>query len=158
MIRFALAIALLPISAGAFTQDMPDASLTPGATNPDVTQANIGETICVPDWTKSIRPSASYTGELKRKQMEDRGLPGEPSAYEEDHLISLEIGGSPTDEQNLWPEPWTGTWNAHVKDKLENRLHKLVCAGTITLDEAQKAIAADWKTAYCKYVGGEPCE
>ena len=156
MIRFAMVLALLPV--GTFAQDMPDPAITPGATNPAVTQDNISETICVSGWTATIRPEASFTTSLKKQQMEEQNLPGEPSNYEEDHLISLEIGGNPTDEQNLWPEPWTGTWNAHVKDKLENRLHKLVCAGTITLDEAQKAIASDWKTAYCKYVGGELCE
>ena len=28
------------------------------------------------------------------------------SDYQEDHLISLELGGNPTDPRNLWPEPY----------------------------------------------------
>jgi len=27
-----------------------------------------------------------------------------PSHYEEDHFISLEVGGHPKDPKNLWPE------------------------------------------------------
>jgi len=40
-----------------------------------------------------------------------------------------------------------------VKDKLENRLHKLVCVGAIDLQTAQRAIATNWIEAYRKYVG-----
>ncbi len=39
-----------------------------------------------------------------------------------------------------------------MKDALENKLHKLACAGTITLEQAQKEIASDWIAAYRKYV------
>ena len=46
-----------------------------------------------------------------------------------------------------------GPWNAHVKDKLEDRLHALVCAGRLPLEQAQREIAADWIAAYEKYVG-----
>ena len=44
-------------------------------------------------------------------------------------------------------------WNAHVKDKLEHRLHELVCQGKLDLPTAQHDIAADWIGAYKKYVG-----
>jgi hypothetical protein len=72
--------------------------------------------------------------------------------YEVDHLISLELGGS-NDIKNLWPESHqTKPWNAHVKDKLEDRLHELVCAGRLSLPEAQKAIATDWIAAYRRFV------
>lgn len=131
----------------------PDPSCTPGKTNPDVTQANIVTNICNKNWsTKSIRPSVSYTNDLKAKQMVQYGDTGVLSDYEEDHLISLEIGGSPTDPQNLWPEPWTLIVNgkdqgAHAKDVVENRCHKLICNGLLILAEAQKEIASDWTTA-----------
>jgi hypothetical protein len=46
-------------------------------------------------------------------------------AYEEDHLISLEIGGAPSAEANLWPEPYNGPEGARVKDVVENKLHSL---------------------------------
>ncbi len=62
-------------------------------------------------------------------------------------LIALELGGS-NRVTNLWPEPYEITWNAHVKDRLENRLHELVCAGRLDLATAQRAIATDWIEAY----------
>jgi hypothetical protein len=46
-------------------------------------------------------------------------------------------------------------WNAHVKDALEERLHQLVCAGSIDLPTAQQAIATDWISAYKKYLGDD---
>lgn len=128
----------------------------PGATNPAVTQATIASTICVKGWTKTIRPPASYTNKLKLRQMQALRLAGPPSAYEEDHLISLEIGGNPTSPQNLWPEPWDGSFGAHRKDVLETKLKRLTCARTITLVEAQQAISTNWIDAYRKYVGPLP--
>ena len=41
----------------------------------------------------------------------------------------------------------------HVKDKLENKLHTLVCAGTITLAAARKGIATNWQALYEKVFG-----
>src|SRR5579862_4356429 len=66
-------------------------TLTPGVTNPDVTQANIGSTICVRGWTATVRPPADYTTALKERQLREYGLGGPLSAYQEDHLISLEL-------------------------------------------------------------------
>jgi hypothetical protein len=127
----------------------PDPTRTPGVTNPDISQANVDETICNPDWsTKSIRPPSSYTTKLKKKQMQNWGLPGTPADYEEDHFISLELGGNPTDPRNLWPEPYGPKPGAKEKDVVENYLHKQVCAGNLTLQDAQKAIVMDWYEVY----------
>jgi hypothetical protein len=74
--------------------------------------------------------------------------------YEEDHLISLEIGGDPKDPKNLWPQPrHTTPYNASVKDTLENTLNNMVCSGQLSLATARQAIATDWVAAYRKYVG-----
>lgn len=43
----------------------PPAALVPGAVNPAVTQANIQRTICVPGWTRTVRPPVPYTNALK---------------------------------------------------------------------------------------------
>lgn len=70
-----------------------------------------------------------------------------------DHLMNLELGGANT-EANFWPQPYGGEWNAHDKDSLENRLKRFVCIDkTISLENAQKEIAANWIAAYKKYVG-----
>jgi hypothetical protein len=107
---------------------------TPGVLNPDVTQQTIGATICVPGWTKSVRPSTDYTNALKVRQMRAYGLTGSPSAFQEDHLISLELGGHPTDPRNLWPEPYP---RAARVDLLENELNAKVCSGAMSLADAQ---------------------
>lgn len=130
--------------------DLPDPVLTPGVINPQVTQDNIKSTICVSGWTKTIRPSSSYTTKLKVQQMSSMKLEGKTSDYEEDHLISLELGGNPTDPKNLWPQLWytTSGWGAHKKDVVETKLNKLVCDGKVSLADAQKMIATDWIAAY----------
>jgi hypothetical protein len=40
-----------------------------------------------------------------------------------------------------------------MKDRLERRLHVLVCDRALELRDAQEAIARDWIAAYQKYVG-----
>jgi len=129
----------------------PDPALTPGALNPAVTQATIGSTICVSGWTDTIRPPTSYTNALKVKQIDEYAYADKAVAsYEEDHLISLQLGGNPTDPKNLWPEPYTITLSdgrsvgARIKDTFETKLKKLVCAGTMTLAEAQAEIGIHW--------------
>ena len=111
-----------------------DPARTPGVLNPDVTQATIATTICVRGWTRSIRPPTDYTTALKLRQMRAYGETGPPSAFQEDHLISLELGGHPTDPRNLWPEPYPRA--AHV-DGIENDLNAQVCGGSLTLAQAQ---------------------
>lgn len=127
----------------------PDPQMTPG----DVltTDANV---ICVPGYTKAVR---DVPQSVKNQVYRQYGVVArEPREYEIDHLISLELGGS-NSIRNLWPESYvTQPLNAHVKDRVENKLHKLVCAGTLPLEQAQREIAADWTKAYEKYVGPLP--
>ena len=77
---------------------MPNPRLTPGATNPAVTQNNLNETICRKGgYTKSIRPPGEYTARLKREQIREYGYSDyRMRDYEEDHLISLELEDRPT--------------------------------------------------------------
>ena len=112
-----------------------DPARTPGVLNPDVTQANVNQTICVTGWTRTVRPPVEYTNALKVKQMRAYHEPGSPSDYQEDHLISLELGGNPTDPRNLWPEPYP---RASQVDQIENDLNAKVCSGALTLADAQQ--------------------
>jgi hypothetical protein len=112
---------------------------TPGVLNPAVTQATIGSTICVRGWTSTVRPPVSYTNHLKEAQLRQYGLQGALSAFQEDHLVSLELGGNPTDARNLWPEPYP---RAAEVDRIENQLNHEVCTGALTLAEAQRKESA----------------
>ncbi|HEY8108011.1 MAG TPA: hypothetical protein VIC70_04865 [Gaiellaceae bacterium] len=138
-----IGLALVGVVVVAFTHGhgrradaiLADPSRTPGVLNPDVTQADIRSTICRHGWTETIRPPTSYTDDLKRRQIRQYGETGSLSDYQEDHLISLELGGSPTDPRNLWPEPYP---RASDVDKIENELNGEVCSGQLTLAQAQQ--------------------
>jgi hypothetical protein len=114
-------------------------ALTPGVLNPAVTQSNIAATICRRGWTRTIRPPVSYTNALKAKGLHQYRLRGPPSAFQEDHLISLELGGDPVDPRNLWPEPYP---RASAVDKIENDLNHRVCTGSLSLADAQRRESA----------------
>jgi len=125
---------------------LPDHNCTPGVTDPAVTQENIDATICKSGYTQTVRPAVVYTNALKKQQITEYGFSDtNMTDYEEDHFISLELGGSPKDPKNLWPEPHPST---NEKDLVENYLHKEVCDGVITLVEAQQSIANNWYDVY----------
>ncbi len=126
---------------------LPDPRLTSGAVDSAVTQANIMSTICVHGYTARVR---HVTAAEKREDLAryHQALPDWPAGpYEIDHLISLELGGS-NDIRNLWPEPYTGPLGARKKDRVENYLHRQVCAGKISLKDAQEEISHDWVKVY----------
>lgn len=122
---------------------LPNQVMTPGDVIPGVTR----EQVCLSGYTGSVRnvPQKLKTAVFVMyfiNPMNDR--------FEVDHLISLELGGS-NDIKNLWPQSYTSKpWNAHVKDKLENRLHREICDGIITVEEAQEAVRNDWIKTYCE--------
>jgi hypothetical protein len=127
----------------------PDPAKTPGdvlTTDPAV--------ICVKGYTKTVRAvPESVREQVFRIYGIAQPRPGE---VETDHLVALELGGS-NSIRNLWPQSyWTKPLNAHTKDRLENKLHRLVCTGKLGLPEAQKAIAQDWIEAYRTYIGPLP--
>lgn len=124
---------------------LPDPICTPGVINPNVLQSNIQQTICKTGWTATIRPPQSYTQPLKVQGIKNYGYSDTNLAhYEEDHLISLELGGSPSDPKNLWPEPGA---SPNPKDAVENRLKSEICSGKISLMQAQQEISTNWQSA-----------
>ncbi len=134
-------------------QPLPDPHCTPGALSPAVTQANLTTTICAKGgYTGGVRPSSYVTGKEKISNAASYGYTGSMRDAEYDHLISLELGGDPNDPRNLWVEPPSPGHKAdsgpnNPKDVVETELHTAVCNGTITLKQAQQAIATDWSTA-----------
>ncbi|MGA8148778.1 MAG: hypothetical protein WB870_14595 [Gallionellaceae bacterium] len=151
----AAAVVALAFSFPAWASDLPDPALTPGAINPNVTQDNIHQTVCVKGYTKTIRPPAHFTNKLKKRQIGQYGYPDRnPKHYEEDHLIALSIGGAPYDPRNLWPEPRISEWNAKKKDRIEFVMYRMVCEGEISLADAQHEMATNWIDAWKRYVPG----
>lgn len=127
---------------------------TPGAVDSTKTK----EILCDPKYhTGSARPPTFYTNNLKKNQIIAKHLDMDPSAAEEDHLISLQLGGDPMDPKNLWPQPYCkpsearrSCFGAREKDVVEGWLHRQVCSGKMTLQEAQHQIATDWFEVWVK--------
>lgn len=136
--HFILALALL----------LPMPMYTPGVVRP-LTQSQT----CTTRWGFDRR---HVTESMKRRVAQNYGIArtsirGNGACCEFDHLIPRELGGA-DDVRNLWPQPWA---EARMKDRLENALHRRVCAGTISLRDAQSAIRTNWPNAYTTYVGGK---
>ena len=141
------------VPAVADERSLPDASITPGAVNAQISETSFLAQCHTAGWTRAYRPPIHVTNALKKKQMRTLGGPAEDiHRYEEDHLVPLCLAGAPADERNLWPEPRDGFWSAEKKDALERKLCRLACDGRIPLADAQDAIATNWIQAYRVYV------
>jgi hypothetical protein len=122
------------------------------ALNAAVTPDTIKVTICVPGYTKTIRPPVSYTNKVKYHLMDLLHIPvANAHLYELDHIVPLTLGGNPSSPDNLMLQLWTGPQGALAKDKLEPRLSHLVCQGKLELLEAQECIFTDWEACNLKH-------
>jgi hypothetical protein len=71
------------------------------------------------------RPPAYYTSALKRRQIAQLDYADtNPRHYQEDHLVSLSLGGNPTSPLNLWPQPLR---QAKRDDRIEFELYERAC-------------------------------
>lgn len=127
----------------------PDPALTPGEIMTSDTTLT-----CMSGYAKKARKVSQRT---KERVYLSYHLPHHKTGeYQIDHLIPPSLGGANT-RKNLWPQSYeTKILNAHVKDALEWKLHRLVCAGKVSLLNAQVDIARDWTQAYEKYIGPLP--
>jgi hypothetical protein len=123
---------------------LPDPRCTPGAINPAVT---LGQ-LCPHVAEYLRRPPTSYTDKLEREQLVQYDYVDSsgshtftPQDTEEDHLISRQLGGALSAPSNLWPEPHA---SFNEKDKVEGAAHAAICAGRLTLPQAQQGIATNW--------------
>jgi hypothetical protein len=148
---------LLLMVAAAWSADLsvPDLTITPG-----VVACTSKEAVCNTKWGKDKR---HVTAGMKREVFALYGLSGNDDKscrldrhgrrFEIDHAVSRELCGADA-VKNLWPQCYSGKWNAVMKDRLENRLHREVCRGAISLEAAQREISLeDWRVAYRKYFG-----
>jgi hypothetical protein len=109
---------------------LPDYRCTPGTVFSNATAKDI----CTPGYSRQVR---NVTASLKQLVYASYGIRRHaPYAYEVDHLVSLELGGS-NSQRNLWPEKQPG---ARSKDKIENALHAQLCDRVISLRQAQAEI------------------
>ena len=136
------------INSSNFSLMYPDPTLTPG----DVLTTNVTE-ICTVGYTSQVRNVSEKTKILVFQRYGLNYSIVNHSNYEVDHFISLELGGS-NEIINLFPEPYLPKPGAREKDVVENYLHRQVCAGNMTLAQAQKAIVEDWYKVYLDYHHG----
>jgi hypothetical protein len=127
------------IGSGLYSR--PDPRCTPGALNPQVTQATIGRTICRHGWTSAVRPPEGVTEQEKFGSMAAYDDHRPASHYEYDHFVPLELGGATNDRRNLWPEPGA---SPNPKDAVEDQLNADVCEAKMTLAHAQRLIVTSW--------------
>lgn len=118
-------------------------SPVPGEVNEYITQARIGDTICVPGWAEKQRPDSKKTKKIKDELLAKQ-IDQDPTHYELDHVISIQLGGALLNPQNLWLEPYKekGKGGARDKDVVETYLKGEVCAGRMLLAEAQKIVSS----------------
>ena len=132
----------------------PDRRCSPGAYYSKLTKAVICSSSFRTSTIRNVPDSEKHQVEV------DYGLVAKSygSTLEIDHIVSLELGGS-NDIANLYPEKATLPGSApgfHVKDKLENKLHDLVCDGSMSLRSVQRSIAANWQALYKTVFGVAP--
>ncbi len=145
-----LAVALWTVSDGAHPPSLtrsgvlPIGALTPGSVSP-LTAAEL----CA-----GVRPVRLVRADVRDQVLREYGMEGVAAeTYELDALITPELGGTAAPE-NLWPQRYASpTWNAHVKDALEQLLAERVCRTEMTLEQAQRDLALDWVAAYKRYFG-----
>jgi hypothetical protein len=103
---------------------------------------------------RSTKERRRVSSEVHRLAFTEYGFtyPQPPGAFEVDHLIPLELGGDNT-ISNLWPEAADPAPGFHQKDQVENYLHRQVCAGAMTLVDAQRQIATDWLRVWTQIEG-----
>ena len=119
--------------------ELPDPRMTPG----EAQTTDLG-LIC----TSPIKVPRDVPISVKMQVFANYHIPWQNRAlYEVDHLIPLELGGANT-IANLWPEFGP---IPNPKDRVEARLHALVCTGKVTIEAAQHAIATNWKEAQITY-------
>ncbi len=125
----------------------PPAAVTPGAVRRGPTTA-----IC-PVVSGTLRQAGPVTAAATNVVYAEYGIARQQRhRYRIDHLVPLVLDGSNA-AQNLWPQPTAG---AGAKTRTGSALHELVCAGSMTLAQAQHLIEQNWVAAYRRYVVAAP--
>jgi hypothetical protein len=90
-----------------------------------------------------VRPSWPYTDAIKDQLLNEAGhARADKRDYRLDHIIPLELGGAPTDANNMQLQTIA---ESELKDQVEDCLRAAVCAGRLELGVAWQAIWRDWR-------------
>ena len=159
VMRYLLAL-FLAVTAYASAQDFSNKTLVypfyPRDIKGEVYKNLSQDILCGHGYTAKVR---KVTGKMKKAIFKAYGIPkGHYGEYEVDHFISLELGGDNSLE-NLWPQPYEVYLNVHgkdlrmgarEKDVVETTLHKMICKGKITPEQADEIITTNWVGYYLK--------
>lgn len=142
-----LRVSLLALAAGsaaqaAFAQD-------PRLLDTRVTQESVTDTICRPGYADTVAPPFDQTMALKDRMLAARGIDSDEGVgYALDRHVPIVLGGSPDATANFDLIPWGGHAGERRKSLLTVRLKRCVCAGRMTLAQAQAAITGNWVHQY----------
>jgi hypothetical protein len=118
--------------------DKPIPAYTPGATAAEIRTPQLCPHLS-PAWAAARRTLGTAD---RRLTMARYGIANPDRVSEWDHLIPRELAGADT-IANIWPQ--TDRPTDQRKDRLENLLHRQVCAGQLALTEAQHRAVRYWE-------------
>jgi hypothetical protein len=133
----------------------PDPKLTPGAIRTGDKAMICGQ---------STRKFRHVTVTEKVAARRAYGIVGEHGGWcgaegcEVDHLVPLTVGGGnpPGSIKNLWPMRPDGPNNYHIKDRCEASVGRAICAGKISVSDAQAIFLNDWTVGCAPYLAKAP--
>jgi hypothetical protein len=119
---------------------LPDPACTPGAV------VNLThDQVCAADFQGDTNGGTGAPAEQVLKAYAINSAAA--TQYHIDQLVPAVLGGS-NDLANLWPQPLNSPPAYAEKNRLEQYLRDQVCAGKISLGDAQRQIALNWLAAY----------
>lgn len=147
----ALRVALLVLAAGSAVQRAPAREQDGELLDTRVTQQSVADTICRPGYADAVSPSLDETMAHKDQLLAARGIdPDDGSSYALDRRVPVVLGGSPDAPGNFDLLPWAGHAGERRKELLATRLKRCVCAGRMSLADAQAAIVGNWTKQYAR--------
>jgi hypothetical protein len=155
---FALVAAVVALGGPLQPTSVADAVLTPGVVRQDLTLEQIKTTKWGDDHravTEAMKAEVyrryGFSGPKDPRCTPDRN--GE--TCEVDHRLPRCAGGADAIE-NLSPQPYGGAWNAHMKDRVEDRACRAIQDGSMSLTDAQAIFLGDWTVTYRTWFGDPP--
>ena len=154
----ALRVALLALLASGAAQRAPAREQDSKLLDTRVTQQSVADTICRPGYADEVSPSLDEIMAHKDQLLAARGIdPENGASYALDRRVPVVLGGSPDAAENFDLLPWAGHAGERRKTLLATRLKRCVCAGRISLADAQAAIVGNWTKRYAR-VARMSCE